>query len=313
MNGPNRPAHSIRKRVIAAMFVGTLIATPTTIATANGGGGGGASPSASAPQYNPAEEYRSGVEALNAGEFDDAARHLQRVSRVARDNADVHYLLGVAYFRGGNAKRARRPLEAAVRHDPEMIVAQRDLAIVYAELGRDDDAREILAGLATRSAECGETCAEKAALDQAVAAIEGALAGDAQASIGPDMSRLANAANADALYYQAVGLINEGKFESALMHLDDAALAFGPHPDILTYQGFANRKLARFDRAESYYNSALAIAPDHLGAIEYYGELKVERGDIEGARAHLARLEQLCAFGCFEVEELRSWIDDAAT
>ena len=69
--------------------------------------------------------------------------------------------------------------------------------------------------------------------------------------------------------------------------------------------------MAKFDRAEIYYNRALAIAPDHIGAIEYYGELKVERGDIDGARAHLARLENLCNFGCYEAEELRVWIDKA--
>ena len=36
------------------------------------------------------------------------------------------------------------------------------------------------------------------------------------------------------------------------------ATAFGAHPDILTYLGFANRKLGRFDVAEDYYRQALA-------------------------------------------------------
>ena len=77
---------------------------------------------------------------------------------------------------------------------------------------------------------------------------------------------------------------------------------------MLTYLGFTHRKLGEFDRAEDYYRQALGVAPDHRGALEYYGELKVERGDLAGARANLARLEAICRFGCYEAEELRRWI-----
>ena len=308
-----------RKRTFAMILASTMAFAPITLASAAGGGGGGgsvgggSSPSASAQRYDPAEEYRIGLEALDAGEFDKAAKHFKRVTRVARRNADAQYLLGVSYLRGGNAKKARKPLENAVKYAPEMIPAHRDLAITYVQLDRAGDAETILGQLNARSTQCGETCADKPYLDQAISAIEGTLAGDAQASIGPDTTLLADAASADALYYQAVGLINEGNYEAALRGLDRAALAFGPHPDILTYQGFANRKLARFGTAEVYYNRALSVAPDHLGALEYSGELKVERGDISGARENLAKLDELCSFGCYEAEELRTWIDNAAT
>jgi Tfp pilus assembly protein PilF len=73
--------------------------------------------------------------------------------------------------------------------------------------------------------------------------------------------------------------------------------------------GFANRKLGRFEIAEDYYRQALASAPQHRGATEYYGELMVERGDISGAQQMLARLEAQCSFGCAEADELRRWID----
>jgi len=307
------------QRKFAVLLAGALVFTPLTLATAAGGGGGGGSvggsgsPSSSAQRYDPAEEYRFGLEALEAGEFAKAAKHFKRVTRVARSNADAHYLLGVSYLRDGKAKKARKPLENAIKRAPDMIPAHRDLAIAYTQLDRSDDAQEILSQLGARSSQCGETCADKPYIDQAISAIEGALAGDTQASIGPDTALLADAKSADALYYQAVGLINEGNYEAALRRLDRAALAFGPHPDILTYQGFANRKLARFGTAEVYYNRALAVAPEHLGALEYYGELKVERGDMAGAKAHLAKLDELCTFGCYEAEELRSWIDNADT
>ena len=104
-------------------------------------------------------------------------------------------------------------------------------------------------------------------------------------------------------------MINEQRYGEAITILDSAIWAAGPHPDILTYLGFANRKLKNYDAAESYYRAALAVAPDHRGATEYYGELKVERGDLAGARQMLGKLDRLCAYGCAEAEELRRWID----
>lgn len=317
MTTSNLPQPRSHKLAFTLVLAGALIAMPMTFLSAagggGGGGGGGSSPSTNAPRYNPAEEYRAGIAALDAGDHDAAIDHFKRVTRAARRNPDAQYLLGVSYMRVGNFNRARRPLEAAVRYAPDLIAAKRDLALAYVELERMDDAQEILGELNTRSAACAESCTQSAALAEAITVVETAVTGGGQAYAGPDISQLANADAADALYYQAVGLINEGQYQAALDQLDDAALAFGPHPDILTYQGFANRKLAKFDRAEAYYNDALSIAPNHIGALEYYGELKVERGDIEGARDHLAKIEVLCSFGCYEAEELREWIDNADT
>ena len=62
-------------------------------------------------------------------------------------------------------------------------------------------------------------------------------------------------------------------------------------------------------RAEDFYRQALAIDPNHRGATEYYGELKVLRGDMTGAKAMLARLDRVCTYGCAEASELRLWID----
>jgi len=108
--------------------------------------------------------------------------------------------------------------------------------------------------------------------------------------------------------FRSVSLINEHRYGEAIASLKRAEAAFGAHPDILTYLGFANRKLHRYDLAEHYYRAALAAEPNHKQATEYYGELMVERGDLAGAKTLLAKLDGLCTFGCFEAEELRQWI-----
>jgi len=118
----------------------------------------------------------------------------------------------------------------------------------------------------------------------------------------------ASAQGGDQAYLEAVALINEHRYAQAIESLERARASFGAHPDILTYLGFANRKLHHYDLAEYYYRAALAAEPRHRGATEYYGELMVERGNITGARTMLARLDNLCTFGCAEADELRQWI-----
>ncbi|WP_438727659.1 tetratricopeptide repeat protein [Parasphingorhabdus sp. DH2-15] len=298
----------------SAIAAAMLVSTPFAAIAAGGGGGGGgggAVPSQSAPSYDPAEEYRKGVAALEAEDYKLAIKSFRRAAKGDRRNANAQYLLGVSYMRAGDFKKAAGPLAKAVKLKPDMVAAHRDLAIAYANSGKGDKAQQVLADLNTMKADCAGSCANAAVLDEAVTAASSAINGTAQSSFGPDSARLLQTANGDAAYSRAVELINQGDYTAALASLDNAALAFGPHPDILTYQGFVNRKLGRFSIAEGYYNRALAIAPNHLGAWEYYGELKVERGDMAGAKAHLAKLESLCSFGCYEADELRRWIDTA--
>lgn len=75
--------------------------------------------------------------------------------------------------------------------------------------------------------------------------------------------------------------------------------------------GFASRKLKRFDDAEAAYETALRLDPEHLGALEYQGELFIETDRMERAKANLARLNTLCGV-CLEFRELRDAIRAAA-
>jgi hypothetical protein len=57
-----------------------------------------------------------------------------------------------------------------------------------------------------------------------------------------------------------------------------------------------------------YYNQALQIDPKHLGAHEYVGEAYLMLDQPQQAEQHLARLDQLCVFGCAEHRELKTAI-----
>lgn len=292
---------------LATLAACAAFAASVAFAAGSGGSGSSAPPSQSA--YDPTIDYQKGADAFASGKYDEAAKAFKKVVSAVPKNPQANYLLGASYMAQGDFSRAVKPLEAAVRYDEKMVDARRDLGIAQAKLGKADKADEQLGALKAMQEGCAGTCADSAKLADAVAKLEAAVAAGPQArsAVEPEV-RLASAATLDATYVAAVGLINEHRYEAAIAKLDAALWAAGPHPDVLTYLGFANRKLKRYDAAESYYREALAIAPAHRGALEYYGELKLERGDVAGAKAHLATLEAICGFGCHEVDELRRWI-----
>ncbi len=292
--------------------IAALLLCSTAAVHAAGSGGGSTMPSASAPAYDPAVDYARGVEAFKAADYKAADKAFRRVlGAVPRDSAALLFA-GMTKSALGDYKAAAKTLERAAKLDPQSIPVRREYAIALKKLG-DVRADAELAELKARAGTCADSCPQAADLKTAIGAVEATGAGTPTAARAlPPATMLAGSGAGDAAYRGAVGLINEGHYEAAIARLRDAADAFGPHPDVLTYIGFSWRKLGQFDRAESYYRQALAIAPDHLGATEYYGELKAERGDIAGARAMLARLEAQCRFGCIEAEDLRRWIDARA-
>jgi tetratricopeptide (TPR) repeat protein len=279
-------------------------------------------PSVSAPAYDPTVEYRKGVEALKNGKYHDADRYFGNVLSVAPDNPSVVVLQGVAKGAAGDLKGSERAFEKALKMEPDNILARRESAKTLAMLGQNDKAQIQLDILKKRVAACGDTCPDAADLKSAVAAVETAMAppaaapsgaapsADAPATKAPASLLLGDPASGDRSYVQAVHLINEKRYTDALIALRQASDVFGPHPDVLTYTGYTYRKMGDYDRAEHYYKEALKIAPNHVGATEYYGELMVERGDIAGARKMLAKLDRVCSFGCVEAEDLRRWIEN---
>lgn len=309
----------IIKKIISPVIITTLLSTSaivgiSSVHAAGGGGGGGSvggGPSQSAPRYDASAEYQKGLAALQSKDYKLAVTSFRRSLSAAPRNAAGHYFLGVSYMGQESFKKASKSFAKAIRYDANMIDAHRDLAISYHKIEKTDKAQKVLSDLVSLQERCAGTCSDDAKLTNAISTVKSTISGD-QASINSiDGSGLASV-DGDKVYVAAVALINEKNYDAAIAELQIASQKFGPHPDVLTYLGFANRKLKNFDIAETYYKSALAVAPDHLGANEYFGELMIERGDIAGAKAQLAKLDSLCTFGCYEAEELRRWINAAS-
>lgn len=71
--------------------------------------------------------------------------------------------------------------------------------------------------------------------------------------------------------------------------------------------GYALRKQAKpdLDGAQRHYDAALKIDPNHLGALEYSGELALMKGDLPTAEARLAALSKVCSSPCEPLDDLK--------
>jgi tetratricopeptide (TPR) repeat protein len=299
----------------AAVLLVTLGASPLAMAAGSGGSMGGGAPSGSSQREDPAQAYQAGVTALNAREYRDAIRHFRAARRALPNDGTVNYALGLAYVGADDTEEARSAFERAARAENAPAGARLQLGLVHLQLGQRDDAVAQQAELARLIAACDEACgaAKRGQLQTAYDQLTQVLSAPAAAAADPATTgwNFPNVEEGRTAYAAAVGLINQERFPEALEALQRAETAVGPHPDILNYMGFASRKLGRYEAALGYYEQALQLAPNHLGAIEYLGELYVQMGDLHRARSQLAQLDGLCAYGCEQREELARWIDSA--
>jgi tetratricopeptide (TPR) repeat protein len=298
---------------LVTVCVAALLCVAGPAFSGGSGGGGGSSAPSSGPSYDPVEEYQKGVEAFQAGDFKAAEKAMKRVVSAVPKDANSQYVLGMALLAQDKAAAAVKPLKLAVKYNPALYDAQGKLGAAYIRSGKPEEAVPLSTGLAAAKATCAETCAEAAVIDAAIAEIEAAQAGGAvvEESALPPQFLPASASAGDLAYTDAVGLINLGQYDTAIEDLKRLQAGLGPHPDVLTYIGFAYRKKGDFDTALSFYSAALTIDPEHLSANEYLGEAYVEQGDIASAEAQLAKLDALCPFGCAQTVELKRWIDNA--
>lgn len=104
-------------------------------------------------------------------------------------------------------------------------------------------------------------------------------------------------------YQSAEAAILAGDFAGALPILTALTTAEPDNADAWNLLGFASRKSGDLAAAGVAYGRALEIDPDHLGALEYQGEMYLQLMQPEMAKANLARLVDLCG-ECEEAEDL---------
>jgi tetratricopeptide (TPR) repeat protein len=106
----------------------------------------------------------------------------------------------------------------------------------------------------------------------------------------------------DQIYYSGYWLARTGQYAEAIEILNKAAVK---NERILTYIGFATRKLGDHDAAMELYSRALAMNPNYTVARAYMGEAYIAKGKIAMAREQLAEIATRCGTSCAEYGELK--------
>ena len=115
--------------------------------------------------------------------------------------------------------------------------------------------------------------------------------------------------SADDEYKAAQASIAQADYKTAMTHLQNVITAKPDDADALNLMGFSERKVGDMSQSLAYYNKALALNPNHLGANEYLGELYLEMKMPDKAKERLDVLKSACGGSCTEYTELKEKID----
>jgi tetratricopeptide (TPR) repeat protein len=107
------------------------------------------------------------------------------------------------------------------------------------------------------------------------------------------------------LFYAGYWLAKNGQYREALGYLN---LAKVKDERVLTYIGFATRKLGDVEAALPLYASALKLNPNYSVARAYLGEAFLTKGEPAKAKAELAEIAQRCGTTCAEYADLSGHI-----
>ncbi len=83
-------------------------------------------------------EFQAAVSQYNAGQFPEAARHLEKLVREVPESFEVHELLGLTYAAQDKNQEANVHFEKAVRLKPDSAPARTNLAVNLSHLGKLD-------------------------------------------------------------------------------------------------------------------------------------------------------------------------------
>ena len=120
----------------------------------------------------------------------------------------------------------------------------------------------------------------------------------------PAMADWANSDDDDDMLSTIQALVEQQQYSAAIESLKTALVSNPDDADAWNLLGYAQRNIGELKAAETAYQKALKLDPDHKGALEYQGELFVQQGKLVPATANRDRLAELCPSGCKELEDL---------
>ncbi|SPH24470.1 Beta-barrel assembly-enhancing protease [Defluviimonas aquaemixtae] len=105
-------------------------------------------------------------------------------------------------------------------------------------------------------------------------------------------------------YTRAESYVAQRDYDAATRELSALVQAEPRNADAWNLLGYSSRRLRNYVAADAAYARALDLNPNHLGALEYQGELFILMRRYDAAKANLTRLFDLCG-ACEEHGDLQ--------
>jgi Tfp pilus assembly protein PilF len=100
--------------------------------------------------------------------------------------------------------------------------------------------------------------------------------------------------------------IGRKNWNVALRELESVVQREPKNADAHNLLAYSLRNTGNYKRAQTHYEEALKLDPNHRGAHEYYGELYLKLNQPDNARKHLLELERICGRNCAEYKDLEA-------
>lgn len=100
--------------------------------------------------------------------------------------------------------------------------------------------------------------------------------------------------------------IGRKNWNVALRELESVVQREPKNADAHNLLAYSLRNTGDYKRAQTHYEEALKLDPQHRGAHEYYGELYLKLNQPNNARKHLLELERICGKNCPEYKDLEA-------
>lgn len=198
----------------------------------------------------------TGRELYQSGDYERARQHLEAVRDAHGDFADVHNMLGFIHYDQGRPREACAAFERALEINPAYTEAALNLSVVYNELGRYEEGRQLYERVHNSRGAGG--------LEQLEPLARGKIA---------NMHRdLANA-------YTEVGLP-----EHAIKELYKALRVCPTFVDIRTQLAKTLRDIGRYEEALDEFEAVCDLSPHYIPARIHFGVTLWRVGRVEQAR-----------------------------
>jgi tetratricopeptide (TPR) repeat protein len=225
-------------------------------------------------------------EALAAtGQLDAAIEEDKRALEIDPRSAQAHFNLGVAFYKKGDLNHARSELEGVHAAQPNDLKTAITLGFTYNKLKRPEETVDLLSPL-----EAGHESNNELEYGLAFALIQ---------TGHPDegVSRLEKVAaatdSADAWLLAGATRLNTATGGDARPDLDNAVRLNPSIPGLHTMDAAAHYEMGEADKAVVEYEAALKADPmDFLANLDL-GNIRMDKGDLEGAKPLLELAYQL--------------------